>query len=208
MIKTIDAKGLPCPKPVIEAKKALKDMNEGILEVLVDNEIAVQNLKKLGNYLTLKTKSEKLEEHSFQVVFQVGAQALAKENEQAASEEIPQTCQADIRSDYVVAIGADHMGEGEGELGRILIKGFLYALTELERLPRTVLLYNGGAKLSVEGSDSLEDLRELEAQGVEILTCGTCLKHYGLEEMLSVGSVTNMYEIVEKMTEASHVVKP
>lgn len=62
--------------------------------------------------------------------------------------------------------------------------------------------------MSVEGSDSLEDLRELEAQGVEILTCGTCLKHYGLEEALSVGSVTNMYEIVEKMTEASHVVKP
>ena len=100
------------------------------------------------------------------------------------------------------------MGTGSEELGRILMKGFVYALTQLEELPETVLLYNGGARLSAEGSSSLEDLKTLEAQGVEILTCGTCLNFYELTEKLSVGSVTNMYEITEKMAGARLVIRP
>ena len=105
-------------------------------------------------------------------------------------------------------LSSDQMGGGNEELGRILMKGFVYALTQLEELPETVLLYNGGAKLSVEGSQSLEDLKNLEAQGVEILTCGTCLNFYELADKLKVGSVTNMYEIVEKMSGARLVIRP
>ena len=100
------------------------------------------------------------------------------------------------------------MGQGDGELGAVLMKGFLFALGQLPELPRTVLFYNGGARLTVEGSDSLEDLRTLEAQGVEILTCGTCLSFYGLTEKLAVGGVTNMYSIVEKLAGASRVIRP
>ena len=88
------------------------------------------------------------------------------------------------------------------------MKGFLFAVTQLPRLPETMLFYNGGAKLTVEGSDSLEDLKSLESQGVEILTCGTCLNFYGLTERLAVGSATNMYAIVEKLAGASRVIKP
>ena len=88
------------------------------------------------------------------------------------------------------------------------MKGFLFALSQLESLPQTILFYNGGAKLTVEGSGSLEDLKAMEAQGVEILTCGTCLNHYGLTERLAVGGVTNMYAIVEKLAGAEKVVKP
>ena len=88
------------------------------------------------------------------------------------------------------------------------MKGFIFALTKLDALPETVLLYNGGAKLSVEGSESLDDLKMLEALGVEILTCGTCLNYYGLSEKLAVGNVSNMYEIAEKMTLAGSVVRP
>ena len=100
------------------------------------------------------------------------------------------------------------MGEGNEQLGKALMKGFIYALTELEKLPKTILLYNGGAKLSVEGSDSLEDLKLLESQGVEILTCGTCLNFYEISDKLSVGSVTNMYAIAEIMRKASKIIKP
>ena len=75
-------------------------------------------------------------------------------------------------------------------------------------LPRALLFYKGGARLTCKGSDSLEDLKNLEAQGVEILTCGTCLNHYGLTEELAVGGVTNMYAIVEKLAAAGKVVKP
>lgn len=113
-----------------------------------------------------------------------------------------------VGSDYVVAVDTDVMGRGSEELGRVLMKGFLFALSQLENLPKTVLFYNGGAKLTVEGSDSLEDLRSMAERGVEILTCGTCLNYYGLTEKLAVGGVTNMYTIVEKLTAAAKVVKP
>ena len=97
---------------------------------------------------------------------------------------------------------------GDPELGKALMKGFVYALTQQDVLPETILLYNSGAYLSCEGSDNLEDLKSMESQGVEILTCGTCLNFYGLSEKLQVGSVTNMYEIVERMTAAKLLVRP
>ena len=94
------------------------------------------------------------------------------------------------------------------KLGKVLMKGFLFAVTQLDELPKTMLFYNGGATLTTEGSDSLEDLKSLEAQGVTIKTCGTCLNYYGLTEKLCVGEVTNMYDIVETMAKASKVIKP
>ena len=100
------------------------------------------------------------------------------------------------------------MGEGDERLGKTLMKGFIYALTESESLPSCILLYNNGAKLSTEGSDSLEDLKLLESKGVEILTCGACLDFYKLTEKLKVGSVTNMYVIAERMMEFQKLVKP
>ncbi|MBD9157712.1 MAG: sulfurtransferase-like selenium metabolism protein YedF, partial [Lachnospiraceae bacterium] len=99
-------------------------------------------------------------------------------------------------------------GEGDPELGRLLMKGYIYALTQLDTLPKTLLFYNGGAALTCEGSASLEDLKSLEAQGVQILTCGTCLNHYGLTDRLKVGEVTNMYVIAETMAGAAKIVKP
>ena len=100
------------------------------------------------------------------------------------------------------------MGEGNDELGAVLIKGFIYAISQQDTLPSTILFYNGGAKLTCEGSASLEDLKTLEAAGVEILTCGTCLNFYGITDKLAVGDVTNMYVIAEKMTKAGLIIKP
>ena len=100
------------------------------------------------------------------------------------------------------------VGEGDEELGRILIKGFIFALTQQEHLPSTILFYNGGARLTCEDSASLEDLKNLASLGVEILTCGTCLNYYGLTEKLQVGGVTNMYVIAQTMAEADLVVRP
>ena len=108
----------------------------------------------------------------------------------------------------VVVVAADHMGEGQGELGKNLLKAFLYALSQQERLPKTLLFYNGGAALTCQGSLSLEDLQSMAERGVEILTCGTCLNFYGLTEKLAVGGVTNMYDIVEKQMAADLIVRP
>ena len=125
----------------------------------------------------------------------------------AAAEE-PAVCTPDARTDTVVAIAADTMGEGAEELGKTLLKAGVFSLTQQEKLPRTILFYNGGAHLTCEGSPMLEDLKVLEAEGVEILTCGTCLNYYGLTDKLAVGSVTNMYDIVETMTSAGKVIRP
>ena len=121
---------------------------------------------------------------------------------------MPEITCTDCGSNTVVAVDTDSMGRGNDELGAVLIKGFLFAVSRLETLPKTVLFYNGGAKLTTEGSASLEDLRLMEQQGVEILTCGTCLNYYGLTDQLAVGSATDMYTIVERLSRAEKVIKP
>ena len=201
---TVNAVGAQCPIPVVEATRALRGMREpGILEVLVDNEIAVQNLSRMakGNHLT--AQAEKRADGIFAVTMEVSAPAR-----EAPAQEPELVCAPDLRGDLVVAVDCDVMGRGSEELGRTLMKGFLFAVSQLPELPKTILFYNGGARLTVEGSDSLEDLKNMEAQGVEILTCGTCLNFYGLTEQLAVGGVTNMYSIVEKLAGAGKVVKP
>lgn len=197
--------GDTCPIPVVKTKNAIKDMEgAGQVEILVDNEIAVQNLTKMAVQKNYGVISEKLEEQKYRVVMTIGDAEDSEETETPQGE----SCLPDARKNMVVVISSDTMGNGDDELGRILMKGFIFALTQQDELPSTVLLYNGGAKLSCEDAPTLEDLKSLEAQGVEIMTCGTCLNHYGLTEKLQVGSVTNMYAIVEKMTQASLLIRP
>ncbi len=199
----VNAMGDACPIPVVKATKALGQMMEaGTLEVLVDNEIAVQNLTKLGASKGCAVQAEKKAEGEFVVRFLVNTLPGQEESGQAPS------CTPDARGNLVVAVGSSAMGQGSDELGETLMKGFLFAVGQLPALPKAILFYNSGAKLTVEGSASLEDLRNLEAQGVEILTCGTCLNYYGLSDKLAVGSVTNMYSIVETLSSASQVIRP
>lgn len=204
----LDERGKQCPLPVIEAKKALEASAPGEkVEVVVDNEIAVQNLSKMADHKGLAVCSEKTGEREFLVTITTGEGNGETAQAPAAVEEV--TCTPDgRRKGMVVVLSSNQMGQGDEVLGKLLMKGFVFALTQQDMLPETILLYNSGAFLSCEGSDNLEDLKTLEAQGVEILTCGTCLNHYGIAEKRQVGGVTNMYEIVEKMTKASVVVRP
>ena len=202
MMMNVDARGDACPLPVVKAKKAIAELKgAGQVEVLVDNEIAVQNLTKMAQQKGYPYSAEKLAEKAYRVLFTIGEAAAEPAGEAPA-------CMSDTRTDTVVAIGSDKMGIGAEELGKTLLKAFVFALTQQDQLPKTILFYNSGASLTCEGSPMLEDLKALEAQGVEIMTCGTCLNFYGLTEKLAVGSVTNMYTIVEKLTLAGNVVKP
>ena len=204
----VNALGDACPIPVVKTKKAIEQLGgSGVVETLVDNEIAVQNLTKMANQKGYKVSSKKLADKQYQVVMEIGEETADQQNAQSAPE-TPETCVPDARDNTVVVISSATMGEGDPELGKILIKGFLYALTQLDTLPKTMLFYNGGAHLTCEDSASLEDLKSLEAQGVQILTCGTCLNHYGLTDKLKVGEVTNMYVIAETMAGASKIIKP
>ncbi len=200
---TVNAMGDACPIPVIKTKKAMQGVTGAeTIEVLVDNEIAVQNVTKMAQSSGGTVTSEKLAEKEFKVTIQLNGAVQTEKGD------APVNCVPDSRRNTVVVISADHMGEGKEDLGKVLLKGFIYALTQLDELPKAILFYNGGAKITTEGSDSLEDLKTLESQGVEIMTCGTCLDYYGLKEKLQVGTVTNMYSIVETMNGADKVIRP
>ena len=198
----VNAMGDACPIPVVKTLHAMKELQgAGTVQTLVDDRVAVENLTRLAGSKGCTIETERLGEKEYRVTITVGEGA-----------ELPETadsiCTVPAADNTVVVVSADHMGEGDETLGKILLKGFLFALTQQETLPRTILFYNGGAFVTCEGSASLEDLQKLAEQGVEILTCGTCLNHYGLTEQLRVGGVTNMYVIVEKQMQATKVIRP
>ena len=216
---TVNAMGDICPIPVVKTKKALNELDgPGEIEVLVDNETAVKNVTKMAKNSGASAESEQLGERQYRVLITLGEAAAAQmKASQSGSKDRGQDaaqpagngadgCRTCVGT--VVAVGSDRMGEGSEELGRILIKSFIFALTQLDDLPDKILFYNGGAKLTVEGSESLEDLKVLEEQGVEIMTCGTCLDYYGIRDRLAIGGVTNMYSIVETLQNAMSVIRP
>ena len=194
----IDAMGDKCPVPVVKAKKALGTMDTGTVEVHVDNETSVTNLKSLAKSLGCEVSDETIAQGAEYHVFITKTEASASAEEVASSTE----------KKRVVVISSQVMGSGDDTLGTSLMKAFIFSLTQQDALPDTVLFYNGGAHLTCEGSPCLEDLEALEKADVEILTCGTCLKHYGLDDKLAIGEVTNMYVIAEKQLKADVVVRP
>ena len=194
---TIDAMGDKCPVPVVKAKKALATMDEGTLEVLVDNETSVTNLTSFAKSKNCEVSSEQLGEERFSV-------KIVKTEASGAAEAAEGNAGVGPR---VVVVPSNVMGHGDDELGKVLIKAFVFALTQQDDLPDCILFYNGGVHLTCEGSPVLEDLNKLACAGVEIFSCGTCLKHYGIEDKLAVGEVTNMYVIVEKQLQAGVVVR-
>lgn len=204
MDKNIDCRGMACPLPVVNAKKASGELRSGdVLTVLVDNEIAVQNLTRFAEYTGFAVSAEKKNEQEYAVTMRISGAAPAADAQGKA------VCAMDARKKgMLVVLSANTMGSGDPKLGTSLMKAFVFALTRQDQLPETILCYNTGAYLSCEGADTLEDLKLLEGEGVTVLTCGTCLDFYGLKDRLAVGGVTNMYDIVERMENASRIIKP
>ncbi len=189
----VNAIGQACPVPVVMTVKAIEGLSEpAVVETRVDNEVAVQNLLHMAKKRGLNAVSEKIGETEFAVKIDAlsagGCKPVDDEN-------------------FVVAITSEFMGSGSDELGKILIKGFIYTLTQLEKKPSAVIFYNSGVLLTTEGPQ-LEDLKALSESGTEILACGTCLEFYGIKEKLAVGTVSNMYTIVEKLSGAAKVIRP
>lgn len=212
MIK-LDECGKQCPIPVIETKRQLAAAETGeTVAVLTDSEITLQNLKKFATQKGFPFASEKLADNRFEARFTVTEEAKqrisAEKAGNAAGQEAAGFCGTEEAGETVVVISSDSMGGPERELGGILLKGFLYALSKQDEHPDTILFYNGGARLTCEGSESLEDLQALADAGVKIRTCGTCLKYQKLEDKLKVGEVTNMYDITETMTHARKLIRP
>lgn len=198
----IDARGKVCPLPVIETKKALRSEAgaEGAV-VLVDNLIATQNLSKMASQMKLESTVTKLSEDEYEVVISSKSATEASVDAEVESTSIQSN------GGYVVAIASDKMGDGDEELGKKLLEGFIYSLTEQDVLPDAILFYNSGVRITTENQKSIEDLNKMRDMGTEILSCGLCLNYYHLTEKLGVGEVTNMYRITE-ILRSNHVVRP
>ena len=181
----IDAKGKACPMPVMMAKKEM-DTGCEALSITVDNAIAVQNLSRLAE--SQGFAAETAEEN--------GCYTLTMHRTGAPAQEMPEellNCAVPAASDYVVFAGRDVIGEGDPELGHSLIKMFFYTLSEKPDLPSAICFMNNGVRLVTENEQTIEHLKVLEAKGVKLIVCGTCLNFYGLTDKLQCGTIGNMY---------------
>lgn len=202
-MKIIDAMGKACPVPVVLAKKAAAELASegGELQVLVDNQPACENLRNMAEGNGYTVMEEKIEPGRYQVTIKVPVQEQVQI--QSVREQTPVKRE---ESGLVVVISKDSMGQGSEELGKILIKGFLFSLTQLKTPPKAVLFFNSGVLLTVEGCNTLDDLRELEQAGTQIEICGTCADYYSVKDSIGVGKIVNMMTITERMAYAGSVI--
>lgn len=192
----VDAIGDKCPVPVIKTKNALKEINEGTLEVLVDNSISMENVEKMCIEKKLAYSVVKDGE-----IYKISIIKTTEKEEKIDKKE-------ESFGDTVIVIDSDEMGKGDSKLGKTLMKAFVYTLTELETLPETIILYNKGVFLVAEGSESVEDLEKLVNMGVNIVSCGACVNFYELTEKVKIGTITNMYNILNLQMKAKRIIKP
>lgn len=189
MTKTIDARGLACPQPVMLTMEALKTENEVI--TIVDNEAARDNVSRYA-------KSEGCE-----VTIEVRKDGIYLTMSKASVKPDRGEC----GSNAVVFIGSDILGRGDNQaLGNLLMQSFLHTVSGLKSKPQTVILMNNGVKLVTSDSPVLGELRQLESQGVDIIACGTCLSRLQLTDKVAVGQVSNMYTITETLLAAEKVI--
>ncbi len=193
MFTNVDARGMACPRPVIATKKALEEMSDGIITVVVDNLAAKENVVKFATANQCKVTAEE-KDNIYSIVITKG---------EGAGEDIaPKT----VQNNNVYLITQCTLGQGNHELGAVLIKSFFYALLEKEPLPRTIMFINGGVLLTTESSQVIEHLTTLSDKGVQILSCGACLDYYELKDKLVVGGITNMYSIIEELSSSGKAI--
>ena len=206
MIK-VNALGDACPIPVVKTKNAIRELGSGgVVEVSVDNEIAVQNLNKMAKQKNYEFSYEKKSDTEYIVT--VGINSDSKTDTNTVSK-ISGTQKDEISlKETVVVIDSDKMGDGDEEFSKTLLKGFIYALSSQDIPPAKIIFYNTGVKMTTQGSESIEDLKVLANAGAKIYSCGACLNNYGLTEKLLIGEVTNMYDIAGYLLNADLVVRP
>lgn len=192
----IDCKGLNCPLPVINTKKYFDGIKNGVGIIVVDNEVAKNNVVKFATSNGYEYEVNNQGDNVFEVTIVKG--------EAVSSLEVVQQVEASSKP-LTIVVGSDKLGEGSDDLGTALMKSYLFALSEADVIPDNLLFLNGGVKLVIEGSLALESIKKLNERGVNIQSCGLCLDFYGIKEKLAVGEITNMYAIVEMMNKSNTI---
>jgi len=200
--KIVNATGLDCPQPVVLAKQAIETSEQ--VKVIVDNETALENVKRLGTKLGCGVKSESKEGGLFEIML------TRKAGVTLSSEKVNVSCDSSAAASgpFVIVCSEDKMGRGNDELGSLLIRAFFHTIAEQTERPDIIIFYNTGVRLTVQGSEVLDDLKVLSDKGLEILVCGTCLNFFNIKEQLAVGIVSNMYDIAGTMCRSGRIVSP
>jgi len=201
-MKIIDAMGWVCPRPVIEAKKLIATFPDegGVVKVLVDNQIACDNLSKFSANKGFECQVTKLADRQYEVVITVGEGRIEEPAPAIATAPVTQG------DGLVVAISQNKMGHGSDELGQILIKGFIFSISQLETPPKAVVFFNSGIKLTLDDANTLADIKAMTERGTKVIVCGTCADYFQVKDRVSVGEIGNMYDIVEAMSGAAKVI--
>ena len=195
---TLDCRGMSCPQPVLETKKALERSGSEEVLVLVDNPGSKENVRRFAESQGYRVN----------VAEEKGGFALRLQKTGTAKmEPVREEKKVEGETSLVVFLESESIGRGSEELGRILMCSLLHTLGEAEFKPAKVIMVNGGVKLACEGSKVLEDLHRLSRQGTDILSCGTCLDFFGLKARLKAGRISNMYEILSSLAQAGKVLK-
>ena len=205
MIKIVDCRGQLCPQPLINTKKALKEtVNGEAIQVIVDNATSCQNV---SHFLTDNAVPFRIEEQNGVFTITINSPGI-EFNPKIEAEEYCEVSFPTKSGSYIVVLTSNLMGGGSEDLGKILMKGFLNTLPNLEKLPQEIICYSSAVTLALKGTDTAQSLVKLNSQGVKITLCGTCVDFYGIKEEIEVGTISNMLYIAERLSSGVHIVKP
>ena len=194
-MKTLDCRGQRCPQPVIQTRQLILAPPRQSLKVLVDDQASRDNVSRLATKYGYQVEVSE-QEGLFQLKLIPG---------EPSQQEMGETA---MDGPTIILIGSDQMGSGDTKLGQILLKNFIFTLTEGDMAPDAIFFVNSGVKLAVGGSDILEPLEKLSCSGVDIASCGLCLEFFGLKEALAVGRISNMLELVNSLHSAGRIIRP
>lgn len=199
---TLDCIGLPCPQPVLRTKEIL-EQGVGLLEVLVDNEASRNNIVRFAQNQGHRTEITEQPPGHFKITITAAVGPPADSFDQHEFR-----CQIPPEQRLVYVISSESMGRGSDELGWALLQTYIQTIKEITPLPEKIIFYNSGVKQVTTESGALEALKQLQAQGVEILVCGACLDFFQLKSAIKVGQISNMYEIMSSIINADKVASP
>jgi selenium metabolism protein YedF len=210
----IDARGFGCPKPVVMAEEALSKIDEGLIEVLVDNEASANNISRFATRQGLYLEIIKEDNHwKIKIlkgypckVKSAGTPERAHEAHPVElAETVEKLSEGEYKKGFMLIIGSDTMGKEE-ELGKILMKVTLETMLATKDLPDTIFFLNAGVKLTTLNDEIVQILKQMEKHGIEIFSCGTCLKYYKLESELKVGFRGASGNLIEGIMDSKKVV--
>jgi selenium metabolism protein YedF len=205
-MKIVDTRGLTCPAPLIKTRQGLTEAApDEAVQVIIDNRTSLGNVKRYlsDNKLTFTVREEG-ELAYVTVTWGENTEMSTNEEEYCA----PEVAASSHRRNTVVAVTSEKMGSGDDELGTKLIVTFFRTLVMVEPAPASVVFYNSGVKLAMDDSPVLESLKELVSKGASVYLCTTCINHFGIKERLPVGSFSDMYQILNLLNDADHIIRP